>query len=138
MHEVNDIVYSTLPESGKIVPLKVIEVQILKRENSEEIKYKVKVPSKNEQTYCLSKFNDVFTSIEDIKDYLMNNASKAINKMVEEALSLEERYFEKQKATNTILQTDSQNSLEQEKEDEYVKVDLGNGQIGKIKPDFTA
>ena len=144
MHEVNDIVYSTLPDSGKIVPLKVIEVQIVKRESSEEVKYKVKVPSKNEKTYCLSKFNSVFNSIEDIKSYLTNNATKAINKMVDEAIELEEKYFvNKEKVNTEEIKLDEEHTDQAvsdvktlDKEDDYIKVDLGNGQVGKIKPDF--
>lgn len=142
MYEVNDIIYSTLPDSGKIVPLKIVEVQILKRENSEEVKYKVKVPSKNEKIYCLSKFNTVFSSIQDIKSYLLDNATRAINKMVDDAVELETKYF------NLKEKIDLGESIEDEKtpdakvvkeEDEgYIKVDLGNGQVGKIKPDFVS
>lgn len=148
MYEVNDIIYSTLPESGKIVPLKVVEVQILKRENSEEIKYKVRVPSKSDKTYCLSKFNMTFDSIEEIKSYLLDNATRAINKMVEESNDLETKYFNKKekivldevkvnevKVDEVTLQG---SQLEHSDEDDYIKVDLGNGQIGKIKPDFVS
>lgn len=139
MYEVNDIVYSTLPDSGKVVPLKIIEVQILKRENSEEIKYKVKVPSKNEKTYCLSKFNNVFSSIEEIKSYLTNNATKAINKMIDDAIDLETKYFnlnEKIKLDEAKIEEKVLLDVNEKDEVDYIKVDLGNGQVGKIKPDF--
>lgn len=143
MYEVNDIIYSTLPESGKIVPLKVVEVQILKRENSEEIKYKVRVPAKSDKTYCLSKFNTTFDSIEEIKSYLIDNATRAINKMVEESNDLETKYFnKKEKIVLDEVKVDEVNfqvsQLEHSDEDDYIKVDLGNGQIGKIKPDFVS
>lgn len=139
MYEVNDIVYSTLPDSGKVVPLKIIEVQILKRENSEEIKYKVKVPSKNEKTYCLSKFNNVFSSIEEIKSYLTNNATKAINKMIDDAIDLETKYFnlnEKINLGEAKIEEKVLLDVNEKDEVDYIKVDLGNGQVGKIKPDF--
>jgi len=133
MYNVGDIIYSTIPESGKIVPLQVVEISIIKKIDSEETQYKVKLPTRTEKVYNLNKFPKVFTSIDDIQEYLLNNAKNAIEQMVFEAEDLEQRYFAK------VLQVEKLNdevNIECKNEAEYVKIDLGNGQIGKIKPDF--
>lgn len=133
MHNVGDIVYSTIPESGKIVPLKIIEIITVKNLEEEKTEYKVVLPTKTFKKLSLSKFNRVFESIDEIKDYLLGNAKNAIENMVDEALDLEERHFHK-------LQKEIKNKVDEnfecKNEPEYVKIDLGDGQVGKIKPDF--
>lgn len=133
MYNVGEIIYSTIPESGKIVPLQVVEISIIKKIDSEETQYKVKLPTRTEKIYNLNKFPEVFTSISDIQDYLLNNAKNAIEQMVFEAEDLEQRYFTK---IQSVEKLNNEVNIECKNEAEYVKIDLGNGQIGKIKPDF--
>ena len=134
MYSVGDIVYSTLPDSGKIVPLQIVEIVTIKKINSgSTTKYKVLLPSKNQKIYDLSKFEKVFTNIEEIKSYLLNNATKFINNMILEANDLENKYFVKKQEEEEIL---NKENIECKNDDQYVKIDLGNGQVGRIKPDF--
>ena len=133
MYNVGEIIYSTIPESGKIVPLQVVEISIIKKIDSEETQYKVKLPTRTEKVYNLNKFPKVFTSIDDIQEYLLNNAKNAIEQMVFEAEDLEQRYFAK---IQQVEKLNDEVNIECKNEAEYVKIDLGNGQIGKIKPDF--
>lgn len=133
MYNVGDIVYSTIPESGKIVPLQIVEISIIKKIDSEETQYKVKLPTKTEKIYNLNKFPKVFTSIDDIQEYLLSNAKNAIEQMVFEAEDLEQRYFAQ---IQRVEKLNDEVNIECKNEAEYVKIDLGNGQIGKIKPDF--
>lgn len=133
MYNVGDIIYSTIPESGKIVPLQIVEISIIKKIDSEETQYKVKLPTKTEKIYNLNKFPKVFTSIDDIQEYLLSNAKNAIEQMVFEAEDLEQRYFSK---IHRVEKLNDEVNIECKNEAEYVKIDLGNGQIGKIKPDF--
>ena len=133
MYNVGDIIYSTIPESGKIVPLQIVEISIIKKIDSEETQYKVKLPTKTEKIYNLNKFPKVFTSINDIQEYLLNNAKNAIEQMVFEAEDLEQRYFAQ---IQRVEKLNDEVNIECKNEAEYVKIDLGNGQIGKIKPDF--
>ena len=53
--------------------------------------------------------------------------------MVFEAEDLEQRYFAK---IQQVEKLNDEVNIECKNEAEYVKIDLGNGQIGKIKPDF--
>lgn len=133
MYNVGDIVYSTIPESGKIVPLQIIEISIIKKIDSEETQYKVKLPTRAEKIYNLNKFPKVFTAMPEIQEYLLSNAKNAIEQMVFEAEDLEQKHFAKIQQVERINQEEN---IVCKSEPEYVKIDLGDGQVGKIKPDY--
>lgn len=140
MYNVGDVLYTTLPESGRIIPIQVVEVVNIKSISGEKTSYKVMIPSNKNKTTNLDKFNKVFTDLKKIEDYLLNNAKNAIARMIEEASDLNEKYFASndidEKPAKEDLDESAVESIECKNEDVYVKIDLGNGQIGKIKPDF--
>lgn len=135
MHNVGEILYTTLPESGRIIPVQIVEVINIKSLSEEKTSYKVLIPSKQKKITDLSKFNKVFKNIEDIEDYLLNNAKRAISNMIDEANDMKIKYFDKEDVKESVDNSNDSNNV-CINEDNYVKIDLGNGQVGKIKPDF--
>jgi len=129
MYNVGEILYTTLPDSGRIIPIQIVEVINIKSLSEEKTTYKVLIPSKQKKITDLSKFNKVFKNIEDIEDYLLNNAKRAIKNMIDEACDMKIKHFDKEEIKESV-------DSECTNEDNYVKIDLGNGQVGKIKPDF--
>ena len=134
MYNVEDILYVIIPDTEKVIPVMVVEITTIKSLNGENIKYKVKLPSENDKTVFLSKFKKVFNSIEDAKLFLKQNADRAIDTIIKESLELKHIYFDtsKEKSIEDIVDEEP----ECNNDDGYVKIQLGDGRVGRIKPDF--
>lgn len=140
MYNVEDILYVTIPDTEKVIPVMVVEITTIKTVDGENVKYKVALPSDNKKTVFLSKFKNIFKSIEDAKAFLKKNADKAIELIINESIELKNVYFDNQ-LSDESHDTDSiedsiKESIECNNDDGYVKIQLGDGRIGRIKPDF--
>lgn len=140
MYIVGQILYTVYQDRYKIVPLKVVEQLIRKSIDGETTEYFVQIPSKKQENIVnLKKVNNVFTSLEDVENYLMKNAKDSIREIVEEAKKLQEEHFEsinneevKEEFKNIKLDFVPQENEKQNVIDQKVDIDLGDGVIGKL------
>lgn len=133
-YKVGQIIYTILTKENLILPLRIIEVAIIKKLNSEETKYKVEFPlDENLKIINLEKFKNVFETLKSAEEYLLNNAKNAINLMMQNALEFQKDYFEVEFEKEEDLNKDL-NMCKNENGD--VRIELENGQKVLINPDF--
>jgi len=130
MYEVGQIVYTVIENKHKVVPVKIVEQVVTKTLEGEKTQYTIELPNTKRQKLNLAKFDKVFVNIKEVQEHLMNNASIAIKKMIHESTDLQERFFPLIESEFEEVLTDT---IQQNKAEETIKVDLGNGQVGNIK-----
>lgn len=136
MYEVGQVIYTILEDKYKVVPLKVSEQVITKTLEEEIISYKVLMPGKSNKKVSLDRIPNIWTNIDDIRKHLIDNANNAINKMLHETSSVQNKYFLTKEDVSIDIDTcinDPNIDKINSDDHETIKVDLGNGQIGNLK-----
>jgi hypothetical protein len=135
-YKVGQILYSILEEKQVIIPIRVVEEITIKNEEGEETNYKVAIPNNKNQKVKLSIFNKVFLDLDEVSNFLVSNAKEAIEKMVEDAIYLEEDFFKAVKVEKS-LEVDKANIEDTTCNDEKnnVKISLGDGKVANFNVD---
>ena len=124
-------------DATKVVPVQVVEEVIRTNLNGREKTYIIKFPDKKETQADISKVKSkIFESSEDIRAYMIQNANSAIDAMIEDAANISVNIFGD--SGNQDLSYIKEESIKEEKvqlktEQDIIKVDLGNGNFGKLK-----
>ena len=131
-------------DSNKVIPIQVVEEVIRTTLEGKEKTYIVKLPDKKETTVDIKKLKgDLFTDKKEVRDFMMKNASDAINAMISDALNVANTLFvvsipeeepqlqilEEEKIVEPELLIEK---VQPETKDDIIKVDLGNGKFGKM------
>lgn len=129
MYEVGQVLYTVIEDKQIVVPIKIIEQVTVKTLEGEKTNYKILLPNNKMQKVDMSKFKNVYTDISVIENILIEKAKEAIDQMLIDAITLEEKYF------NTSL--DSKDEEEKimpvcNNDNESIKIDLGEGIIANI------
>ena len=136
MYEVGQILYTILEKKHKVLPLKIVEQVVTKTLEGEDIKYTLQLPNNKKTKVSIDKLSNIFIKIEDVKAKLTENANNAIEDMINSANSLEDKFFSDEGAIDRLNSTIAIDEANQEKDiEDHFRVDLGNGQVGKIKVD---
>lgn len=134
MYEVGQILYTILEKKHKVLPLKVVEQVVTKTLEGENIKYTLQLPNNKKTQVSIDKLSNVFVKIEDVKAKLTENANNAIEDMINSSNDLQDKFFSNKNAVEKLnIALDSIESINKEPIEDHFKVDLGNGQVGKIK-----
>lgn len=160
-YEVGQIIYLLVEKSARVFPVQVIEEIVRKSISGEKITYMVKLPNEKAELVDLSNLNaQVYTSEELLKQKMISNATSAIEKMVDQAVSIGKEIFSKPVEEKSLEDEDSDwenisinqkvnqvndsrvlgrqdlsNSVQNNAKDGKIKVDLGNGVIANIDPE---
>jgi hypothetical protein len=95
-YNVGQVLYVISTEHNKVLPFQVIEEITKKTLRGDEIFYKVVYGTDQTKTKLLSEIKDeIFTSLEDVRNHLMQNVTTWVNTQVEAA----------RKAANTWYKT---------------------------------
>ena len=129
-YEVGQILYMTSSKSFKIIPIQVVEEVIRTTIAGKEKTYMICFPDKAKTVTDIKKIKtSIFKTVGAVEDYLIDNTKKAIKELVIEADVIKNEAFGATKAPeNNIIKK----PMQQDASDDIIKVDLGNGQIGKI------
>ena len=127
-------------DASKVVPVQVVEEVVRTTLNGREKTYIVKFPDKKETTADISKVKSkIFESKELVRSYMLENATQAIEKMVEDAANISMDVFsdvvEMQLEMLNSEKTESmipEKKVQQGTEPSIITVDLGNGNFGKL------
>jgi len=141
-YQVGQILF-LIGDSNKVIPIQVVEEVIRTTLAGKEKTYIALLPDKKQSTFDIKKIKgQLFTDKHEVKSYMMKNANDAITSMINEASSIADSVFEA-----PIVSTDSFDNVEEieiiepdilpekvqpEKENDIIKVDLGNGKFGKM------
>ena len=131
MYNVGQILYTILENKHKVLPVKVVEQVVTKTLEGETIKYTLELPNSKKTNISIEKLSNIYTSIEEVKDKLTENANSAISNMIYTSKNLEKKFFKEKEIIDALPEV---NNIEVNKnlEEDIIKVDLGDGQIGKI------
>ena len=133
-YSVGQVLYTIIKEKQIVIPVRVVEQIIKKNLDGEETSYKVLSPNKKSQKVSLEKLENVYQDLDDVNKFLLEKSKETIDKMVEDAMTLEIEFFEekekeKEKEEIDACINESTNSII---ESDQIKVDLGNGQVANL------
>jgi len=133
-YSVGQIVYLLSKKDLKVFPAQVIEEIKRKTLNGETVSYIVTLPDRDRSEVSLDDLSvESFTSIEAVKNIMMSNAKSQIESILERAQDVS-RVFETQpliEAEDTPV-TDTPDQASAGDDAGVVKIDLGNGQVGRV------
>jgi len=129
-YKVGQIIFMSNPKSAQIIPLKIVEEIIKTTETGKETEYTVRFPDRSKTEANINALKgDVFSSIEEMERFMIDNTTKAIKKMVVAAEDLKKQAFsDSQQNENKVVE-----KIKEVKEDKDASyVDLGDGTKAKI------
>tara|TARA_Y100001937_G_C6961090_1_gene258907 strand:+ start:100 stop:582 length:483 start_codon:yes stop_codon:yes gene_type:complete len=136
-----------IADATKVVPIQVVEEVIRTTLEGKQKTYIIKFPDKKRTTADISKIKgSIFTSKDELKKYMIENAKNAIYQMIETADEMCLNVFDvnindendDELSNKTILnlknlsETTDDSKVQPSADSGIIKVDLGNGKFGKI------
>tara|TARA_Y100000593_G_C4313750_1_gene339740 strand:- start:1840 stop:2286 length:447 start_codon:yes stop_codon:yes gene_type:complete len=133
-YEVGQILYMTSTKSFKIIPIQVVEEVTRTTIEGTETTYMVCFPDEKKTIVDIKKVSGkTFKNISDVENHLIENTKKAIKELVFEANSLKDKVFGSSRSKNKdIINTKNIENVQQNDDDVIIKIDLGNGQKGRL------
>ena len=137
MYEVGQTIYTILEDKYKVVPLKVSEQIVTKTLDGETVTYKAIMPNKKLAKIDLSRLDNIYTDINVVKNYMLENAESAINEVLKETITVENKYFKTKEDNITCINDTKENIINSlppptKEPDDKIKVDLGDGVTANI------
>ena len=135
-YEVGQILYTTSKSSFKIIPIQVIEEVTRTTIKGTEKTYMVCFPNENKTVVDINKIKgEIFKTTASVQEFLIENTRQAIQELVKEAHIIESDAFgsnlsKKDSKDNKVIY--EKNLVQQDSQSDIIKVDLGNGQVGRI------
>ena len=136
--KINSVVYCLV--KADLIPCKIVEKNISIKESGEVVKHKCKISlGGQEKTFYLedSKLK-YFLSIEEARNFLMENAKKQVEQILNAAISIQEKYLKVKNekeipVNNSFMDFVEEEHNEVEIENEEMVVELGDGSLQKVK-----
>ena len=131
-YTVGKILYVISKKSKSVIPVQVVEEVTRKTVTGESISYVVMLPGSNTEQVALEKLDaKIFSSVDDVRRDMVENATNAIEKIIQKSLDLASESFkevtvEKDDSREVVIPMIDPVTVGQN-EDERVHVDLGNG-----------
>jgi len=122
MYDVGQVLFIVVRKKQKIVPVQIVEQIVRRSLDGEAIQYQVKVPGYDDPMPINCVGEDIYSSIDEVKDALKQNASSAIDDMARAATSLSATSFQDMRSLESA----------EGGGDEEAVVDLGDGKKAKI------
>ena len=137
MYKVGQTIYTILEDKYKVVPLKVSEQIITKTLDGESVSYKAIMPNKKLSKIDLSKLENIYTDINIVKNYMLQNAEAAINDVLKETVTVENKFFKIKEDNITCNNNTNDNIINSlpppiKDPDEKIKVELGDGTTANL------
>lgn len=150
MYNVGQVLFIILNKKQQVIPVQVTEQIVRRTLNGEETSYTVSIPARdNVKPMTLEQIDgEVFTSIEDVKSRMFENATEVINAISEKAYTVAKNRFgfesnpapTTDNSPETLLDEDvliTPPSKGKPPAPDEVNVDLGDGTVAKVKlPDL--
>lgn len=144
-YEVGQILYLTNEKSFKIIPVQVVEEVVRTTINGTFKTYLIQFPDKEKTVVDISDIKyKCFKTENEVREYLISNTKTAIEKLLKQANILKNECFSgsipKQQQPDSFISQKISNipfdkPVQPDVESDIIKVDLGNGLVGKMKKD---
>ncbi|MAE86749.1 MAG: hypothetical protein CMB80_28700, partial [Flammeovirgaceae bacterium] len=83
-YSVGDVLYVFDDSRQRIVPIQVVSITSKQTISGVEISYEIVSPAKPDTPVSLDRISgDIYTSLPDLRAYMLDNAQKAIDRMVQ-------------------------------------------------------
>ena len=146
-HRVGQILF--IIGNNNVVPIQVVEEVVRTTLDGVQKTYMVQFPDKSKTIADIAGIKGgIFKEHEEVRSHMVENANKAINKMIDDCLALSNNVFNtkinkktektEKKAKSIEKVADAPKMQPDANEDNMLTIDLGNGQIGKISQDNIA
>ena len=111
----------------------MVSEQIVRRTmTGEDVSYKVEIPGQESQVYLSDLGKSHYSSLSEVKDDLLQNASKSISTMCDKAKKVAQEFF-KVHDEGIVHPVSSPAALSvQNDPDQSTKVDLGDGLVANV------
>lgn len=133
---VGQIAYIILSKKKMIIPVKIVEQIIKRTENQEIIDWSLLIPD-DDKPFLMSTMDDkVFSSIEDAKNYLIEQAKRSIQKMVEICIGLQNEAWPNTQVNSQVKLLNNNNKINSDNPDltaDKIKIRLSDGTFANIK-----
>lgn len=149
MHRVGQVLFIILNKKQQVIPVQVTEQIVRRTLNGEEISYTVSIPAREGlKPMTLEQIDgEVFTSIDQVKERMFENATEVINAITEKAGTVAKNRFdysptesETNQSVDALTDDDvlvTPRSNERKAGPGEAMVDLGDGTVAKVKlPDL--
>ena len=133
-YEVGQILYMTSSKSFKIIPIQVVEEVVRTTISGKEKTYMICFPDKGKTISDINKLKGkIFKTINAIELHLIENTKTAIKQLIKEAELIKNDAFGSIETIDSVIDDAiEEKRVQQSNPDDIIKVDLGNGQIGRI------
>lgn len=107
MYDVGQVVFVISDKHKRVIPVLVVEQVVRRTLDGETVEYQVQGDSSKKQTYVLSAIGtNHFSSAEDVRKYMCENATTTIDEIVSEALQIAQTKFSYQEEpTGLVINT---------------------------------
>ena len=140
MYQVGQVLFIILNKKQQVIPVQVTEQVVRRSLNGEEISYSVSIPSRDEnRVHELDSIDgEVFDSIDDVRNYMLEQTMQIIATITDKALKVAKNRFDYDGPVMPDIEGVVQSLPKPPKEKEgYAKVDLGDGTLANVKlPDI--
>lgn len=126
-YEVGQILYTILKDKQIIIPIQVVEQITVKDLSGEKTDYKFLLPNKKNQKINFEKLDNIFNDLDEVNDYIMRKTKSSIDKMIEDAIILEDTFFLDKKTPEKTIACNNEKSDIKINGDK-IKINLENGQ----------
>jgi len=146
-YKVGQIFYLVGAETAKVIPFRIIEEVTRTTMEGVEKSFIAQLPDRENTLIDVKKLKGViFKNTKSLRTHMLDNASNAIDRMIESAKAISNEVFEIKEHSEEIFNenTQPQENKELEKikeetqtkksnENKTVKVDIGNGIVANMK-----
>jgi hypothetical protein len=133
---VGQIAYIILSKKKMIIPVKIVEQIIKRTENQEIIDWSLLIPE-DDKPFLMSSLDDrVFSTIEDAKNHLIEQAKRSISKMVEACIGLQNEAWPNTQVNTQVKLLNTNNKINSDNPDltaDKIKITLSDGTIANVK-----
>ena len=132
-YHVGQVIYLRVSKSTKILPAQICEEVITKTLTGQKVSYYCVLPGSTDTFDIADLDASIYTEPEVLRSELIQNASDGINKIINQAKVVAQKQFSAapEVITSDLVETHTQYS--NQPDEDVIRVDLGNGQIGILR-----
>ena len=132
-YQVGQIIYLRVSKSTKILPAQICEEVVTRTLSGQKVSYFCRLPGQ-EETFDIAELDaTIYKDPEQLRAELIQNASEGINKIVNNAKLIAQKQFSPGPEVITSDLVEAHQHASHALDEDVIRVDLGNGQIGILR-----
>ena len=132
-YHVGQVIYLRVSKSTKILPAQICEEVITKTLTGQKVSYYCVLPGSTDTFDIADLDASIYTDPEVLRSDLIQNASDGINKIINQAKVVAQKQFSAAPEVITSDLVEAPTQYSNQPDEDVIRVDLGNGQIGILR-----